>query len=118
MHIPPRILVVDDKEINRDILVSRLEAHGYLTLQAVNGEDALAAVAQHHPDLVLLDVVMPKLDGITACRRIKGDATLPFTPIILVTAKTDTKDIVEGLELRGRRISDEADRPRGLSRPS
>jgi adenylate cyclase len=78
--------------------VSRLEAHGYETLQAEDGEDALAAVAQHHPDLVLLDVLMPKLDGIAACRRLKGDATLPFTPVILVTAKTDTKDIVAGLD--------------------
>src|SRR5215831_13671727 len=98
MHNPSRILVVDDNEINRDIIVSRLEAHGFETLQAADGEDALAAVAQHHPDLVLLDVLMPKLDGIAACRRLKGDATLPFTPVILVTSKTDTKDIVAGLD--------------------
>ena len=91
MHTPPRILVVDDNEINRDIIVSRLEAHGYETLQAADGEEALAAVAEQRPDLVLLDVMMPKLDGIAACRRLKGDATLPFTPVILVTAKTDTR---------------------------
>jgi class 3 adenylate cyclase/CheY-like chemotaxis protein len=98
MHTPPRILVVDDSEINRDIIASRLEAHGYATLQAANGEEALAAVAQHHPDLVLLDVMMPKLDGIETCRRLKGDAAVPFTPVILITAKTDTKDIVAGLD--------------------
>src|SRR5262245_18099601 len=98
MHTPPRILVVDDNEINRDIIVSRLEAHGYETLQAADGEEALAAVAEQRPDLVLLDVMMPKLDGIAACRRLKGDATLPFTPVILVTAKTDTRDIVAGLD--------------------
>jgi adenylate cyclase len=98
MHTPPRILVVDDNEINRDIVSSRLKAHGYETLQAADGEDALAAVAQHHPDLVLLDVMMPKLDGIAVCRRLKGDATLPFTPVILLTAKTDTKDVVAGLD--------------------
>ena len=98
MHTPPRILVVDDSEINRDIIVSRLEANGYATLQAADGEEALAAVAQHHPDLVLLDVMMPKLDGVEACRRLKDDAALPFTPVILVTAKTDTKDIVAGLD--------------------
>jgi adenylate cyclase len=98
MHTPARILVVDDNEINRDIIVSRLQAHGYQTLQATDGEEAVAAVVQHRPDLVLLDVMMPKLDGIAACRRLKGDATLPFTPVILVTAKTDTKDIVAGLD--------------------
>jgi len=98
MHTPPRILVVDDNEINRDIIVSRLEAHGYETLQAADGEEALTAVVEHHPDLVLLDVMMPKLDGIAACRRLKGDASLTFTPVILVTAKTDTRDIVAGLD--------------------
>ena len=98
MNNPPRILVVDDNEINRDIIVTRLEAHGYETLQAADGEEALAAVKQHRPDLVLLDVMMPKLDGIEACRRLKSDAALPFLPVILVTAKTDTKDIVAGLD--------------------
>lgn len=98
MHTPPRILVVDDNEINRDIIATRLEAHGYEALQAADGQEALAAVAQHHPDLVLLDVMMPKLDGIAACRRLKENAALSFTPVILLTAKTETKDIVAGLE--------------------
>jgi adenylate cyclase len=98
MHNPPRILVVDDNEPNRDIIVTRLEAHGYETVQAADGEEALAAVTQHRPDLVLLDVMMPNLDGIEACRRLKGDAAFPFLPIILVTAKVDSKDIVAGLD--------------------
>ncbi len=51
-----------------------------------------------HPDLILLDVMMPKLDGVEVCRRIKGDATLPFTPIILVTSKSDTRDVIAGLD--------------------
>ena len=98
MNNPPRILVVDDNATNRDIITTRLETHGYETLQAAVGEEALAAVKQHRPDLVLLDVMMPKVDGIEACRRLKGDATLPFLPIILVTAKVDSKDIVAGLD--------------------
>ena len=98
MNNPPRILVVDDNEANRDIIATRLETHGYQTLQAADGEQALAAVKQHRPDLVLLDVMMPNLDGIETCRRLKGDATLPFLPIILVTAKVDSKDIVAGLD--------------------
>jgi class 3 adenylate cyclase len=97
MHTPPRLLIVDDNETNRDILVTRLEPQGYELLQAVDGEDALAAIREHQPDLVLLDVMMPKLDGVEVTRRVKGDASLPFTPIILVTAQADTKDVVSGL---------------------
>jgi adenylate cyclase len=98
MNDPPRILVVDDNQTNRDIIVTRLERHGYETFQAADGEEALAAVKQHCPDLVLLDVMMPQLDGIETCRRIKCDVTFPFLPIILVTAKMDSKDIVAGLD--------------------
>ncbi len=97
MHKPPRILIVDDNETNRDILVTRLETHGYELLQAGDGEEALAAAKQHLPDLILLDVMMPKIDGIEVTRRIKADASMPFMPIILVTAKADSKDVVEGL---------------------
>src|SRR5712691_11215646 len=98
MNNPPRILVVDDSETNRDIIVTRLEAHGYEMLQAADGEEALAAVTQHHPDLVLLDVMMPNLDGIEACRRLKSNDDLAFMPVILVTARADPKNVVEGLE--------------------
>ncbi len=98
MHNPPRILIVDDNETNRDILVTRLGVHGYELLQAADGEEALAANLQYKPDLILLDIMMPKLDGIEVTKRIKGDKSMPFTPIILVTAKADSKDIVAGLE--------------------
>jgi adenylate cyclase len=98
MNDPPRILIVDDNEANRDILDARLKAHGYVPLQAADGEEALVATHQHLPDLILLDVMMPKLGGIEVCRRIKGDASLPYMPIILVTAKSDTQDVVAGLD--------------------
>jgi adenylate cyclase len=98
MHSPPRILIVDDNETNRDILVTRLSVHGYELLQAADGEEALVAAKQHRPDLILLDVMMPKLDGIEVTKRIKADASMSFTPIILVTAKADSKDIVAGLD--------------------
>src|SRR5471030_2290541 len=98
MHSPPRILIVDDNEVNRDILVTRLETYGYEMLQAADGEEAIAAAKKHLPDLILLDVMMPKIDGIEVTRRIKADASMPFMPIILVTAKADSKDVVEGLE--------------------
>src|SRR5208282_2221794 len=98
MHNPPRILIVDDNETNRDILRTRLGPHGYELIEAADGEQALAAAREQHPDLILLDVMMPKIDGIEVCRRLKADADLPFMPIVLVTAKADSKDVVAGLE--------------------
>ena len=98
MHDPPRILIVDDNETNRDILLARLGPQGYELLQACDGEEALAVAREKLPDLILLDVMMPKIDGIEVCRQLKADAGLPFMAIILVTAKADTKDVVAGLE--------------------
>jgi adenylate cyclase len=98
MHSPPRILIVDDNETNRDILMTRLATHGYDLSQAADGEEALTAARKLLPDLILLDVMMPKIDGIEVCRQLKGDPALPFMPIILVTAKADSKDVVAGLE--------------------
>ena len=98
MHNPPRILIVDDNETNRDILLARLGPQGYDLKQAADGEEALAATKEHLPDLILLDIMMPKIDGIEVCKRIKNDPSMPFTPIILCTAKADSKDVVAGLE--------------------
>src|SRR3974377_1857541 len=97
MHTPPRILIVDDNEMNRDILVTRLGTQGYELFQAADGEEALAAAAQPLPALILLDVMMPKLDGMEVCRRLKADPNMPFMPIILVTAKAASTDVVAGL---------------------
>jgi class 3 adenylate cyclase/CheY-like chemotaxis protein len=98
MHNPPLILIVDDKETNREILRARLRAQGYELLEAGDGEVALSIAQQQHPDLILLDVLMPKIDGVEVCRRLKSDTELPFIPIVLVTAKVDSKDVVAGLE--------------------
>src|ERR1700758_1188920 len=98
MHSPARILIVDDNETNRDILVTRLAKHGYETLQAADGEEALASASAHRPDLMLLDVEMPKLDGFEVCRRLKKDPAMPFMPIILCTARAASQDVVTGLD--------------------
>src|SRR5215211_8678511 len=98
MHSPPRILIVDDNATNRDIIASRLKAHGYALAQAADGEEALAAVASIDPDLILLDVLMPKIDGIEVCRRLKGASDAPFIPIILITARSGTQDVIAGLD--------------------
>ena len=101
MHNPPRILVVDDNPNNVEILRMRLEVHGYEVVAATDGEEGLAAVRDQLPDLILLDIMMPKLDGIEVCRRLRADPSLPFIPIILVTAKSDPKDVVAALEAGG-----------------
>ncbi len=101
MRTPPRILIVDDNAANVDILRARLAAHGYELVTAADGEEALAAVREHLPDLILLDVMMPKVDGIEVCRRLRADASMPFIPIVLVTAKSDPKDVVAALEAGG-----------------
>lgn len=101
MRTPPRILIVDDTPANVHILQARLAAHGYDIVTASDGEEALAAVPAAQPDLILLDVMMPKLDGFEVCRRLRADASIPFIPIIMVTAKADPKDIVAGLEAGG-----------------
>ena len=98
MRTPPIILIADDNAMNVEILDARLTHHGYRTITAVDGEQALEMARTRRPDLVLLDIMMPKLDGIEVCRRIKQDPSLPFTPVVLVTAKADSKDVVTGLE--------------------
>src|SRR6266852_6238381 len=101
MRTPPHILVVDDNPVNVDILRTRLAVHGYEILTAADGEEALVVARAKQPDLILLDVMMPKMDGIQVCRELRADSSLPFMPIILVTAKTDSKDVVAGLKAGG-----------------
>ncbi len=101
MRTPSRILIVDDNPTNVKVLQIRLAAEGYEVLTAADGEEGLAAARQHTPDLILLDVMMPKLDGFEVCRRLRADAAFPFTPIIMVTAMADSKDVIAGLEAGG-----------------
>jgi class 3 adenylate cyclase len=98
VRTPPRVLIADDNPANVRILSMRLAADGYEVVTAGDGEAALAAARETQPDLILLDIMMPKVDGIEVCRRLKGAYGASFTPIILVTAMTDAKDIVAGLE--------------------
>jgi adenylate cyclase len=98
MHKPPCILVVDDMPENVEIARMRLESQGYEVVSAGDGEEALVRVREDTPDLVLLDIMMPKIDGIETLKRLKADASLPFMPVILLTAKADSRDVVAGLE--------------------
>ena len=98
MRETPLILVVDDEPANREILETRLTANGYGVILATNGREAVSSVKGHLPDLVLMDVNMPEMDGIEACKVIMADRTLPYLPIIMVTALADSADVVSGLD--------------------
>jgi len=101
MRTPARILIVDDNPANVKILQTRLAADGYEVVTAADGEEALSKAREDSPDLILLDVMMPKLNGLDVCRRLRADPDFPFTPIIMVTAMADSKDVVAGLEAGG-----------------
>lgn len=101
MKTPPMILIVEDNPAGLEILQTRLEAHNYDIITATDGEAGLAMARDHEPDLILLDIMMPKMDGIEVCRHIRADPSLPFMPIIMVTAKADSKDVIAGLEAGG-----------------
>jgi two-component system, cell cycle response regulator len=93
-----RILVVDDHPDNIEIIEARLTSRGFIVETASNGQEALDRVAENPPHLILLDVMMPLIDGYEVSRRIKSDPALPFIPIILVTARDSTQDKVDGLD--------------------
>jgi len=93
-----RILVVDDHEDNIELLRARLEARGYEVEGANDGQAALDAVRRVCPDLILLDVMMPRMDGSEVVRRLKANAELPFIPVIMQTALDSTENKVEGLD--------------------
>ena len=93
-----RLLVVDDNPVNRQFLEDELTDEGYLVSTAEDGEDALQKVAAESPDLILLDVMMPKLDGYETCRRLKSDSRTILIPVVMVTALTATHERIKGIE--------------------
>jgi putative two-component system response regulator len=93
------VLIVDDEERLRDVLEARVAAMGHDVLLAADGEEALAAVRSGDPDLVLLDVMMPKLDGFSVARILKGSPETNHIPIVMVTALGDVEDRVRALEV-------------------
>jgi adenylate cyclase len=101
MREPPLILVVDDVEENVEIVRVRLEAQGYRIEAASNGREAIEKTFELAPDLILLDIMMPEMDGIEVTRRIKSHERLRAIPIILLTAKSGTQDVVAGLDAGG-----------------
>jgi adenylate cyclase len=101
MRDPPLILAVDDTPQNLDLLRRRLSSQGYEVTTAEDGEAALERTAELLPDLILLDIMMPRLDGIETVRRLKANPAHQHIPVILVTAKSDPMDVIEGLDAGG-----------------
>ena len=96
-----RILVVDDMPANLDVLIEVLEKEGFKISVATDGRNAINVAPEYKPDLVLLDVMMPDIDGYETCRRLKEMAGLEDTPVIFLTARDDLPGIVEGFESGG-----------------
>ena len=94
----PLVLVAEDDEDILALVVFDLEDEGYEVLTARNGEDAIALAHERRPDLVLLDVAMPGLDGYEVTRRLRADAATSGTPVVLLTARAQVKDVIEGFE--------------------
>lgn len=95
---PKKILIVDDEIDLVDTVRFPLEIEGYGVLVAYNGEDALNQARKENPDLILLDLMLPKLDGYKVCRLLKFDERYKHIPILMLTAKSQEKDKVIGME--------------------
>jgi putative two-component system response regulator len=98
MKDKPVILVVDDQPQNIELLEAHLVPQGYEIVRAVNGEEALEKLSANQIDLILLDVMMPGIDGFEVTRRVRHDNKHQLLPIILVTALRETEDRVKGIE--------------------
>ena len=98
MKRSPRILCVDDEDYNLDLLESLLRPHGYETMTALNGREALAVLAAKPVDLVLLDINMPVMNGHELCKKIKSDPQLSHIPVIMITSLDSKENKMKGME--------------------
>jgi DNA-binding response OmpR family regulator len=91
----PKILIVDDEPELREMLTMRLEANGYEVITAADGEEGLEQTKKEKPDLILLDIMMPGMDGLIVLSRLRNNLETSFIPVIMLTAKGDTSAIME-----------------------
>ena len=94
----PKILLVDDEEDILDFLELILEEQGYSIIKANSGGEALAAAQMHHPELILLDIMMPEMDGWEVLKLLKADEEVAHIPVAMLTARTEMKDKIQGLQ--------------------
>lgn len=97
-HGQSKVLVVDDIQLNRKLQKTYLEAEGYKVVLAQDGIEALKRIEEESPDLILLDIMMPKMNGFQVCRRIKSDDRTRFIPVIMVTALNELEDKIKGID--------------------
>ena len=95
----PKILVVDDEQVTTDLAKRFLEKHGFNVVCAYDGETALVLAHSEKPDLILLDVMLPKLDGFEVCQQLKNEDSFKEVPILMFTAKGLSRDIKRGEEV-------------------
>lgn len=95
------ILIVDDNPQNLQVLGALMEKRNYDTAMALSGPEALEYLKSERPDLILLDVMMPQMDGYQVCRRLKKDDSTKNIPVIFLTAKNDTESVLEGFDSGG-----------------
>ncbi|TEU16795.1 MAG: response regulator [Anaerolineales bacterium] len=95
------ILIVDDTPANLKVLTSMLTAQGYQVRPAINGQLALKAIQEAAPDLILLDIVMPEIDGYEVCQRLKADEQTRDIPVIFISARGETEDKVKAFAVGG-----------------
>ncbi len=93
------VLIVDDEDDILDLLQYNLEREGFATATARDGREALEITEKIEPDLIILDIMMPRMDGIEVCRRLRQDAHLRNIPILMLTAKSGDKDQIKGLDV-------------------
>ena len=93
-----KVLIVDDEPLNVDYIEQRLEDLNYEIITAADGQEALDKIKSEHPDLVLLDLMMPVLDGFAVLSEVKADPSLRETPVIIISADHDSKSIVRGIK--------------------
>jgi DNA-binding response OmpR family regulator len=98
VELQARILVVDDEVRNVKLMEAILAPRGYTVVQAYNGEEALQQVQQQRPDLILLDIMMPGMDGFAVCRRLKDNADTCLIPVVIMTALGQTEDRIKGID--------------------
>lgn len=97
--VPPKVLIVDDNETNVELIAMHLKPLPYDLRRAYDGEQALAMVVRDEPDLILLDLMMPKISGYEVCQRLKSDPKTAFIPIVIVTALRELDDKIRAIEI-------------------
>lgn len=95
--MPKRILVVDDEPQNVTLITSRLKVNGYEVISAFDGQEALDKVHQEKPDLIILDILLPKINGYKVCNMLASDSEYKHIPIVMLTGLGEAKNIGEGM---------------------